>query len=100
MVSGGNIDVNILARVITRGLIKTGRRAELTIELLDKPGQLVEVASIIASLGANVTKVDHNNTVQNTDINGCYLTIQIETRNFEHIEEIRAKLMEKGFKLV
>ena len=100
VVSGGNIDVNILARVITRGLIKTGRRAELTIELLDKPGQLVEVASIIASLGANVTKVDHNNTVQNTDINGCYLTIQIETRNFEHIEEIRAKLMEKGFKLV
>ena len=100
VVSGGNIDLRDVDDVIARGLITSGRRVTLQIALEDKPGQLVEVASIIASLGANVTKVDHNNTVQNTDINGCYLTIQIETRNFEHIEEIRAKLMEKGFKLV
>ncbi len=100
VVSGGNIDVNILSRVINRGLIKTGRKADLTIELLDKPGQLEEVSHIVASMGANVTKVDHNTISMGTDINGCYLTIQMETRNFEHIEEIRQKFIEKGFKLI
>ncbi|ETP73340.1 threonine dehydratase, medium form [Lachnospiraceae bacterium JC7] len=100
VVSGGNIDVNILSRVINRGLIKTGRKATLTIELLDKPGQLEEVSHIVASMGANVTKVDHNTISMDTDINGCYLTLQMETRNFEHIEAIRAKFVEEGFKLV
>lgn len=100
VVSGGNIDVNILSRVINRGLIKTGRKADLTIELLDKPGQLEEVSHIVASMGANVTKVDHNTISMGTDINGCYLTLQMETRNFEHIEQIRNKFIEKGFKLV
>ena len=100
VVSGGNIDVNILSRVINRGLIKEGRKAELTIELLDKPGQLVAVSRIIASMGANVTKVDHNSSAENTDINGCYLTVQMETRDFAHIEAIRQKFIEEGFKLV
>lgn len=100
VVSGGNIDVNILSRVINRGLIKTGRKVELTLELLDKPGQLSEVAEIISETGGNVTKVDHNNSVTSTAINGCYLTVQIETRDFEHIELIKSKLVEKGLKLV
>lgn len=100
VVSGGNIDVNILSRVINRGLIKTGRKADLTIELLDKPGQLEEVSHIVASMGANVTKVDHNSISMGTDINGCYLTLQMETRNFEHIEAIRQKFVEEGFKLI
>lgn len=100
VVSGGNIDVNILNRVINRGLIKTGRKMEVTVELLDKPGQLVDVAKIVAETGGNVTKVDHNNTVSTTAVNGCYLTLQIETRDFDHIEEIRKRLVESGFKLV
>lgn len=100
VVSGGNIDVNILSRVINRGLVKTGRKSTLTIELMDKPGQLVEVARAIASTGANVTKVDHNNTAQSMEINGCYLTVELETRNFEQIEEIRQTLTKKGFKLI
>jgi hypothetical protein len=100
VVSGGNIDVNILSRVINRGLIKTGRKADLTLELLDKPGQLEEVSHIVASMGANVTKVDHNSISMGTDINGCYLTLQMETRNFEHIEAIRQKFVEEGFKLI
>ena len=100
VVSGGNIDVNILARVINRGLVHTGRKAELRIELLDKPGQLEEVSHIIAAMGANVTKVDHNSTASGTDINGCYLTLQIETRDFDHLEAIRAEFIRRGFKLV
>lgn len=100
VVSGGNIDVNILSRVINRGLMKTGRKASLTLELLDKPGQLEEVSSIIARLGANVTRVDHNSTEEDTDINGCYLTVQMETRDFAHIEEIRREFLKRGFKIV
>ena len=100
IISGGNIDVNILSRVISRGLLKTGRKASLTLSLLDKPGQLEEVSRIIAELGANVTKVDHNMNVEDSDINGCYLTLRIETRDFKHIEEIKKRFREEGFLLV
>ncbi len=100
VVSGGNIDVNILSRVINRGLMKSGRKASLTLELLDKPGQLEEVSSIIAKMGANVTKVDHNSTEEDSDINGCYLTVQMETRDFDHVEAIKAEFVKRGFKLV
>ncbi len=100
LISGGNIDVNILSKVISRGLLKEGRKAKLTIELLDKPGQLVEVSRIIADAGANVTRVSHNYSAENTDINGCYLTIEMETRNHEHIRKIRDTFTEKGFKLI
>ena len=100
LVSGGNIDVTILSRVINRGLLMSGRCCTLTLELMDKPGQLVEVSSIIAGCGGNVTGVLHERSNEGSDINGCYLRIQIETRNFEHIAAIRRKLTEKGFKLI
>ncbi len=100
VVSGGNIDVNILSRVINRGLIKTGRKASLTLALLDKPGQLTEVSSIISELGANVTKVDHNTTSEDMDVNDCYLTVQMETRDFEHVQRIREEFVARGFKII
>ena len=59
-----------------------------------------EVSRIIAELGANVTKVDHNMNVEDADINGCNLTLQIETRDFHHIEEIKERFREEGFSLV
>lgn len=99
LVSGGNIDVTILSRVIHRGLVKSGRTALLNIELLDKPGQLLGVSKIIANLGGNVVGVHHEH-VGNSDINGCYLRIEMETRNFEHINQIRSALTEAGFKIV
>lgn len=99
IVSGGNIDVNILSRVIHRGLLTAGRLSDLNIELLDKPGQLREISTIIAELGANVTRVNHNFGGENTDINGCYLRITIETRNREHLNEVRATLIERHYKL-
>ena len=99
LVSGGNIDVTILSRVIHRGLVKSGRTALLNIELLDKPGQLLGVSRIIAQLGGNVVGVHHEH-VGNSDINGCYLRIEMETRNFEHLNEIRKALTEAGFKIV
>ena len=73
LVSGGNIDVTILSRVIKRGLLMSGRNCQLTIELIDKPGQLLDVARIIAELGGNVTSIHHERANEGSDVNGCYL---------------------------
>lgn len=100
VVSGGNIDVNILSRVITRGLMTTGRFSQLKIALLDKPGQLREVSGIIAEYGANVIKVRHDPGGEETDITGCYLHISLETRNKEHFSEICQALKNKGYQLL
>ena len=100
LVSGGNIDVTILSRVIKRGLLMSGRNHTLCIELSDKPGQLKQVSAIIADLGANVISVHHERASETMDINGCYLRIVLETRNHQHISEITSALTEAGFKLV
>lgn len=100
IVSGGNIDVNILSRVITRGLVTTGRNATLTIELEDKPGQLVGVSTIISKCGGNVVSVLHERSDANMAVASCYLKIGMETRDFAQIEEIKTSLTEAGFKIV
>ena len=100
IVSGGNIDVTILSRVIERGLLNSGRTSQLCVELSDRPGQLYEVSGIIADCGGNVISVHHERASETKDINGCYLRIVIETRNFEHIEQIKNRLTETGFNLV
>lgn len=100
VLSGGNIDVTILSRVIKRGLLMSGRSCQLTVELLDKPGQLLGVSEIIARLGGNVTSVRHERANEGSDVNGCYLRITLETRNFEHIDAIKSALAEAGFKLI
>lgn len=99
LLSGGNIDVTILSRVIKRGLLKSGRTYSLTIELLDKPGQLKGVADTIAELGGNVISIHHERASEGSDINGCYLRIVLETRNFEHIEAIKDALVSKGYNI-
>ncbi len=100
VVSGGNIDVNILSRVIQRGLQATGRLAEMRIEMLDKPGQLKEASAIIADMGANVTKVIHNPGGENTDIMGCYLDISMETKNRQHFLAIKEAIQNAGYHIV
>ena len=99
LVSGGNIDVTILSRVIKRGLLMSGRSCMLNIELLDKPGQLKDVSRIIADLGGNVISIHHERANEGSDINGCFLRITMETRDYAHIQEIRSALMEAGFHL-
>ena len=100
LVSGGNIDVTILSRVIDRGLQKTGRLAEFTISLTDKPGELQTVSKIISKLGANVVAVSHDRADLNTDINSCYLRLSLETRNHEHIQKIKDELARHGYNTV
>lgn len=97
VVSGGNIDVTILSRVIKRGLLKSGRSYSLAIELMDKPGQLVAVSKIIADNGGNVISVHHERAGEAMDINGCVLRLVMETRNFEHIATIQSALRSAGY---
>ncbi len=97
VVSGGNIDVNILDRVVKRGLMTSGRTALLKVELLDKPGQLVQISSIIAELGGNVIGVHHERSNANLAITGCFIRISLETRNFEHVEQIKKAIKDAGF---
>ncbi len=100
IVSGGNIDVTILNRVIKRGLLMTGRQQTICIELQDKPGQLLAVSQIIAQKGANVISIHHERASEGSDVNGCYLRIVLETRDFDHVKEISNALTSAGFKLV
>ncbi len=100
VVSGGNIDVNILSRVINRGLLSSGRVGELKIAMLDKPGQLREVSAIIADCGANVIQVRHDPGGEHADIIGCFLHIKMETRNFEQLKQIRRKLALAGYQIL
>lgn len=99
LISGGNIDVTSLSRVIDRGLMKSGRISNLLIELADKPGQLKDVSRIIADCGGNVTGV-HYERGATKSVNGCFLRIVMETRNYEHVEEIIQALQSEGFKIV
>ena len=100
VISGGNIDVNILNRVITRGLVMSGRKANLTIALEDKPGQLSLVSDIVSGCGANVVSVHHDRSDANMAITSCFLKLGLETRDAAQIETIKQKLTEAGFKLV
>lgn len=99
VVSGGNIDVTSLSRVIDRGLLKSGRSSSLLIELIDKPGQLKEISGIIADCGGNVTGV-HYEKGNTESVNGCFLRIEMETRDFDHVNLITRTLRDEGFKLV
>ena len=100
LVSGGNIDVTILSRVINRGLLKAGRSADITIALLDKPGQLSMISEIIAQKGGNVVAVHHDRADLDMDINACYLHLVMETRDHAHVEEIKQALTDAGFNIV
>ena len=99
LVSGGNIDVTILSRVIERGLKMGGRTADIVIALSDKPGQLAGVSRIISEQGANVVSVNYDSTDLDMNITDCYLKIGVETRNFEHIVAVKKALLDAGFQV-
>lgn len=100
LVSGGNIDVNTLNRVITRGLNKSGRNYTFIIDLPDKPGQLSVVCSLIGEKGGNIISVSHERINTSTEINGCSIRVELETRDREHIAEIRRSLADAGFNVL
>ncbi|MGL4790176.1 MAG: pyridoxal-phosphate dependent enzyme, partial [Anaerotignaceae bacterium] len=99
IVSGGNIDVNILSRVITKGLNKTGRLMEITTKVLDKPGQLINLLSVMSETGANVISINHEREDKKSEITSCVVTMVLETRNLHHVKEIRKLLKAKGYEI-
>ena len=100
LVSGGNIDVSTLSRVITRGLSKSGRNYTFSIDLADKPGQLSGVCNVIADAGGNIISVSHERINTSAEINGCTIRIELETRDNAHIASIREALADKGYKVL
>ena len=100
LVSGGNIDVTTLSRVINKGLNKSGRNYTFRIDLDDKPGQLSGVCNVIAEKGGNIISVNHERINASTSINGCIISVELETRNADHIDEIRHTLDGAGYKVL
>ena len=98
VISGGNIDVNVVARVIERGLVKDGRLVRVNIRLLDKPGQLTIVSGIISGLRANVIEVHHSRAFSER-FGDTTLLLTLETRGPEHVEEILGALREHGYQV-
>lgn len=99
VLSGGNIDMNQLSRIIERGQIKDGRMAKLRIELQDSPGQLAKVSACIAEYRANVLEVYHNRSFFDGPLGGAYLDITVETRGRDHVEEVQRALEDRGYRV-
>lgn len=100
IVSGGNIDVTILSRVINRGLMKSGRTTEMLIELPDRPGSLLALSQVIVSYGANIISLHHERNGESADVNSCNLRIVLETRSADHIREIHKGITAAGFEIL
>ena len=98
LLSGGNIDVTILSRVIERGLVTSGRSCSLMVDLFDQPGQLRDVAGIVAQEGANIYAVHHERSA--AGVKGCYLRLDLETKNFQHVDQIKAALQGAGYRVL
>jgi len=100
VISGGNIDVNILSRVITRGLVMSGRKANLFVNLEDRPGQLQQVTAIVSRCGANVMSIHHDRTDPAMGIASCVLQMELETRDQAQIDQIKQELVQAGFQIL
>jgi len=100
VVSGGNIDVNMLSRIITKGLSKSGRIASIITKVADKPGSLISLLQIISQTGANIITINHSREDKQSDVNACIVTMALETRNREHIREIEGLLEKNGYEIM
>jgi threonine dehydratase len=96
VVSGGNIDVNLVARIIERGLVKDGRLVRIAVALQDKPGQLARVSTIVANHRANVIEVHHSRAFASR-FGDTTLQLTLETRGPEHVQELLQALRERGY---
>ena len=99
VVSGGNVDITTLSRIITKGLQKTGRIVQLKTKLTDKAGNLAQLLACVAETGANVLDIAHEREDAKTEVNSCVVTMTLETRDQIHVQEIRKELMGHGYHL-
>ena len=100
VVSGGNVDVTTLSRVITKGLSKAGRLVEITTKVMDKPGGLLQLPQVVADTGANIVTINHAREAQLSDVGACIVTMVLETRNSAHVAQIREELSSRDYPLL
>jgi threonine dehydratase len=96
LLCGGNIDPNVLSRVIERGLVADGRLARFTAIISDRPGGLADLAAKIASAGASIKQVVHDRAFAGSDVSAVHVQCTVETRNHAHLAELRDRLRESG----
>jgi threonine dehydratase len=99
LVSGGNIDVNLLSRIIGRGLAKSGRTMHVRVLVQDIPGTLASLLAEIARAGANVLAVQHDRMAPNASYGGAAVDVTLETRGFDHVQAVQGALLAAGFRL-
>ena len=93
---GGNIDPNVLSRVIERGLVADGRLGRFTAVISDRPGGLADLTAHIASTGASIKQVVHDRAFAGSDVSAVHVLCTVEARNHEHLAELRTRLKEHG----
>jgi threonine dehydratase len=98
-VSGGNIDVTLLANVIDRGLARSGRSLEIEVPLKDRPGSLHDVLGIIAETRANIEEIEHSRRRLDVAVNQAVVRIEMETRGPDHVDELLTRLEDAGYKV-
>ncbi|WP_458188860.1 threonine ammonia-lyase [Haladaptatus sp. NG-WS-4] len=97
VLSGGNIDMNVLTTVIMRGLVETGRYLKIRTVLKDRPGSLRELLDVIADAQANIYAIQHDRTSRDIAMNATEVELDLETRGQEHVENLLESLRESGF---
>lgn len=99
VISGGNIDTNMLAKIIDKGLLKAGRKVHLQMTLVDKPGELLKIAEIFSGHRANVLSISHNRDKKDVQIGNAKVELTLETQNHDHIHEVIRDLINKGYEV-
>jgi threonine dehydratase len=99
-ISGGNIDVNLIARIIERGLVKEGRRVMLVLRVPDRPGTLAAVLTTVAAEKGNVLEVHHNRAFMTGPIGDTEIELTLETKGPQHVEQVKKALEARGYAVV
>jgi threonine dehydratase len=97
VLSGGNIDVSLMSRIVERGLLQDGRLAHLSVRVRDRPGALAALTALLADTGANVQRLDHNRGTADLWVTEAEIDLTLETRGRDHVEEIVARLGAAGY---
>ncbi|MBI4340345.1 MAG: threonine ammonia-lyase [Chloroflexi bacterium] len=100
VLSGGNVDLNLVSRILEHGLAQAGRYQLLEVALPDRPGQLARLLAVLAAVGVNVLDVDHIRNAPGLPFGQVMVEITGETRNQEHVGEMARRLQEAGYVLV
>lgn len=98
ILSGGNLDVTMLSVIIEKGLIKSGRKMNLVVTLIDKPGSLMHIANIFHSIRANIVHIGYDRTSTSLKFGDANVTIALETKGPDHQDKIREELRKNGYK--